>query len=127
MRKLDFISLQVRDLEASTEFYTQKLGFKRSEMKNPEATIFQFSKGETSFAIRKPLGNIDDKELGNGLSIWFVVDEKIEILKDRFQQNGVSTLGDIMQTPFGQAVQVKDPDGYIITFLEPTKYQANEN
>lgn len=41
MRRLEFASLQVRDLEASKEFYTNKLGFKLSEMKNPEACIFK--------------------------------------------------------------------------------------
>lgn len=119
MRRLEFVSIQVRDLQASTSFYTQKLGFELSEMKNPEATVFQFNKGEASFAIRTPIGNIEDQELGNGVSVWFAIDEKMEDLKVRLQQNEVNILGEIMQTPFGKALHVKDPDGYKITFLEP--------
>lgn len=118
MRRLEFASLQVRDLEASRQFYTQKLGFELSEMKNPEAFIFKFNKGEASFAIRKPLESIENKELGNGVSIWFAIDEKIENLKIRFNENGVNILGPIMETPFGKALHVKDPDGYKLTFLE---------
>ena len=119
MRRLEFASLQVKDLEASREFYTRKLGFEESGMKNPEAVIFKFNKGEASFAIRKPLEDIANKELGNGVSIWFSIDEKIEDLKHNLQQNDVTLLGDIMPTPFGKAIHVKDPDGYKLTFLEP--------
>ncbi len=118
MRKLEFTSLQVRDIEISKEFYTQKLGFELSEMKNPEAVIFKFNKGEASFAIRKPLENLESKELGNGVSIWFTIDEKIEDLQTRFMQSNVPILGSIMNTPFGKALHVKDPDGYKLTFLE---------
>jgi lactoylglutathione lyase len=118
MRQLEFVSLQVRDLETSKEFYTKKLGFELSEMKNPDAVIFKFNKGKASFAIRKPLENLDNKELGNGLSIWFATDEKIETLQASLIEQGVSILGPIMATPFGKALHVKDPDGYKLTFLE---------
>ena len=118
MRRLEFSSLQVRDLEISKEFYTQKLGFELSEMKNPDAVIFKFNKGEASFAIRKPLENLDNKELGAGVSVWFAIDEKIETLQKNFVANGVAILGPIMETPFGKALHVKDPDGYKLTFLE---------
>ena len=119
MRRLEFASLQVRDLEISKEFYTQQLGFELAEIKNPDAVIFKFNKGDASFAIRKPLENLDNKELGNGVSVWFAIDEKIEDLQARFVENGVSILGTVMETPFGKALHVKDPDGYKLTFLEP--------
>ena len=118
MRRLEFASLQVRDLEVSKEFYTKKLGFELSEMKNPEAVIFEFNKGEASFAIRKPLENLENKELGNGTSIWFAIDVKIEDLKASLIEKDVSILGPVMDTPFGKALHVKDPDGYKLTFLE---------
>ncbi len=119
MRKLEFTSLQVRDIETSKEFYTKKLGFELSEMENHEAVIFKFNRGETSFAIRKPLENLENKELGNGISIWFAIDERIEDLQTQLIANNVTTLGSIMNTPFGKALHVKDPDGYKLTFLEP--------
>jgi predicted enzyme related to lactoylglutathione lyase len=118
MRRLEFTSLQVRDLETSKEFYTNKLGFEVSEMKNPDAVIFKFNKGEASFAIRKPLESLENKEVGNGVSVWFAIDEKIEDLKANLIEKEVSILGPIMNTPFGKALHVKDPDGYKLTFLE---------
>lgn len=118
MRRLEFASLQVRDIETSKKFYTEKLGFELSGMENPEAVIFKFNKGEASFAIRKPLEDLNNKELGNGVSIWFVINEKIENLQATLIEKGVSILGPIMDTPFGKALHVKDPDGYKLTFLE---------
>jgi lactoylglutathione lyase len=118
MRKLDFASFQVRDLEASKAFYTNKLGFEISEMTNPEACIFKYNKGEASFAIRKPIGNLEGKELGIGASLWFAIDEKIEELQTRLTQKEVTLLGTINNTPFGKTLMVKDSDGYVITFLE---------
>ena len=118
MRKLDFASLQVRDLEVSKAFYTERLGFELSEMSNPYACVFKYNKGEASFAIRTPIGNIDGKELGIGVSLWFAIDQKIEELQSQLTEKGVMLIGTINNTPFGKTLMAKDPDGYIITFLE---------
>lgn len=119
MRKLVFASLQVRDLELSKAFYTNKLGFELSEMSNPNACIFKFNKGEASFAIRTPISDIDGKELGVGTSLWFAIDEKIEVLQAKLIASEVVLMGTINDTPFGKTLMAKDPDGYMITFLEP--------
>lgn len=117
MRKLDFASLQVRDLEASKAFYTNKLGFEAA-ITNPEACIFKYRQGEASFAIRKPLGDLEGKELGIGASLWFAIDGTIEELQAQFAEQQVPVLGPVKETPFGKAVMVKDPDGYVLTFLQ---------
>ncbi|RZK92663.1 MAG: VOC family protein [Pedobacter sp.] len=118
MRKLEFASLQVRDLAASKAFYIDKLGFELSGMSNPHACVFKYNKGEASFAIRTPIGNLEGKELGIGASLWFAIDEKIEDLQNQFIEKGAPLLGTINNTPFGKTLMVKDPDGYVITFLE---------
>jgi Predicted lactoylglutathione lyase len=117
MRQLTFASLQVRDLEASKNFYTTKLGFEISET-NPQACVFTYNKGQASFAIRTPLEDIDGKELGTGVSLWFAVNENVDELKERFIANGITTATPIMETPFGRAFHVKDIDGFKLTFLE---------
>jgi len=119
MRQLEFASFQVRDLEASKDFYTNKLGFEPIEMPNPEAVVFKYNKSKASFAIRKPIGNIDGKELGVGTSLWFAIDGTIEKLKEQFEEKNVPILGTINQTPFGKTFMVKDLDGYLLTFMEP--------
>lgn len=118
MRKLEFTSLQVKNLEVSKDFYTNKLGFELSAMSNPQACVFKYNKGEASFAIRTPIGNIDGKELGVGVSLWFAVDSRIEELQKQLTEKGVALTGAINTTPFGKTLMVKDPDGYLISFLE---------
>ena len=118
MRRLEFASLQVRDLAVSKVFYTEKLGFEVSEMSNPYACVFTYNKGEASFAIRTPIGNIEGKELGIGASLWFAIDEKIEDIQKQLIANEVMLIGAINNTPFGKTLMAKDPDGYVITFLE---------
>ncbi len=118
MRKLDFVSLQVRDLEASKSFYTEKLGFELSEMSNPQACVFKYNQGEASFAIRTPLEPLADKDLGTGVALWFAVNENVDELKEKYIASGITTAGPILETPFGRAFHVKDIDGYKLTFLE---------
>lgn len=118
MRKLDFVSLQVRDLEASKSFYTEKLGFELSGMSNPQACVFKYNQGQASFAIRTLLEPIEEKALGIGVALWFAVNENIEELKEKFIASGITTTEAIMETPFGRAFHLKDIDGYKLTFLE---------
>lgn len=118
MRKLDFVSLQVRDLEASKSFYTEKLGFELSEISNPQACVFKYNQGEASFAIRTLLEPIKEKTLGIGVALWFAVNENIDELKQKLVSRGITTAGAIMDTPFGRAFHIKDIDGYKLTFLE---------
>ena len=119
MRKLIFASLQVRDLEVSKEFYTNKLGFELAGIPNTDACVFKYNAGEASFAIRKPLGDLADKELGIGASLWFIVDENLEDLQAKLTSMQIPLLGGINATPFGRTIIAKDPDGYNITFLQP--------
>jgi lactoylglutathione lyase len=118
MRKLEFTSFQVRDLQASKDFYTTKLGFEASEASNPAACIFKYNKGEASFAIRTPVGNLDGKDLGIGVSLWFAIDGSIEDLQRELLAKNVALLGPVQTTPFGKIIIAKDPDGYNITFLQ---------
>lgn len=117
MKQLTFASLQVRNLEASKDFYVKRLEFEIGNT-NPQACIFKYNQGEASFAIRTPLEPIEGKDLGIGVAIWFAVNENVDNLKKKFILNGVTTAGAIIETPFGRAFHVKDPDGYKLTFLE---------
>lgn len=76
------------------------------------------TKAKQVLPIRTPIGNIDGKELGVGASLWFAIDEKIEELQNQLIGKGVTLIGAINNTPFGKTLMAKDPDGYIITFLE---------
>ena len=117
MRQLTFASLQVLDLEASAAFYTHQLGFE-IETANPQARVFTYGDGQASFAIRTPLEPLARRELGTGVALWFAVTEQVDALRQTFLDRGVTGIGPIIDTPFGRAFHVPDPDGYKLTFLE---------
>jgi len=116
MIQLTFASLQVRDLEASKAFYTNKLGFEIGDT-NSQACIFKYKQGQASFAIRTPLEPLEGKKLGIGVALWFAVNENVDELKEKLIRNGITTAGPIIETPFGRAFHVEDLDGYKLTFL----------
>lgn len=118
MRQLTFASLQVKDLEASKNFYIKKLGFEIDNA-NPQACVFKYGNGKASFAIRTPLEPLEGKELGTGVALWFAVEENLDEIKKKFVSNGITMAGEIFDTPFGRAFHVKDIDGYKLTFLDP--------
>ncbi|RZF57891.1 VOC family protein [Sphingobacterium corticibacterium] len=117
MKQLTFASLQVKDLEASKAFYTEKLGFEIANT-NPQACVFTYNGGQASFAIRTPLEPIEGKELGIGVALWFAVNDNVDELTQKLIENGVAEVGSIIETPFGRAFHVNDLDGYKLTFLE---------
>ncbi len=117
MRTFTFASLQVTDLEASKDFYTQKLGFEIDNV-NPQACVLKYRQGEASFAIRTPLESLEGKTLGTGVALWFAIDGKADELKEQFLAKGITTAGPLIKTPFGKAFHVSDLDGYKLTFLE---------
>lgn len=116
MRQLTFASLQVKNLEASKDFYEKKLGFEIGST-NPQACVFKYDQGQASFAIRTLLEPMEGKVPGIGVAIWFAVDGQVDELKEQFIANGVTTTGPIIDTPFGRAFHVEDLDGYKLTFL----------
>ena len=58
---LDFVSLQVQDLDASCRFYTELLGFQAQPQGRPDAVVFEDG-GGAIFAIRTPLVDLDAVE-----------------------------------------------------------------
>ena len=113
---LDFISLQVRDLEKSKEFYHKTLRFQLAEYQQPEAVVFNDSQGAI-FAIRNPLIDLSTVgQLGLGASLWFSWSESIEDLHDYLQREEVKIVKPPFGTPFGRSIVIADPDGYLLTF-----------
>ena len=112
---LDFVSLQVRDRTESTTFYRDRLGFTVTPEENPAATVFADA-GGAIFAVRDPFVPLPaDQLLGLGVSLWFTVAEKVEVLQQRLGETGVRILKPPFDTPFGRSLTVADPDGYAIT------------
>lgn len=113
--RLDFMSVQVRDLEASQEFYTQVIGFEATEPSRPGAMVFRDGQGAI-FAIRLPLPGTDtSKDLGLGVGLWFTV-EDADAAHACIVSNGGQVVSPPQPGPFGRMFVVRDPDGYQLTF-----------
>ena len=110
---LDFVALQVRNLESSKQFYTEKLGLVPAPNSPPNAVVFQTA--PIPFAIRLPSVNLDDStHLGWGIALWLQCDHA-EALCATLEADGVKIAQRPFDSPFGRTFIFIDPDGYAIT------------
>ncbi|MDO4259464.1 MAG: VOC family protein [Actinomycetaceae bacterium] len=113
---LDFVALQVGDIERSAAFYEEYLGLVRAPYA-PEGAIV-FATKPVPFAVRKPLPGVDMKAAapypGVGVALWFHVD-KVDNLYRALQQSGAQIVSEPQDGPFGRTFSFSDPDGYVVT------------
>ncbi len=110
---LDFVALQVRDLQASQRFYTEQLGLVPAAGGPPHAVVFDTH--PIPFAIRMPSVDLDaSPRLGWGVALWLKADDA-EALCAALEANGVKIVQRPFDGPFGRTFSFADPDGYIIT------------
>jgi len=113
----DFIAVQVRDLEVSKRFYTERLGLELADRSPPDAVVFDTK--PIPFAIRKPLVDLDATSLlGWGVSLWIACDDA-EDLHASLVGAGVTIVTPPADGPFGRFFSFRDPDGYAITAHQP--------
>lgn len=119
--QLGFVSLQVRDLKASRQFYTDVLGSRPAAQSPPDACVFETQSG-ASLAIRKPLVDLEAAgRLGWGMSLWFGVADLAAFLQRLAGK--ASLIRGMEASPFGNTAIIADPDGYWLTLQET---QAHE-
>lgn len=110
----DFISLQVRDLEAAAAFYEERLGLRRAPASPPGAVLF--ASEPIPFAVREPLPgtDLDAGQPGLGIAVWIKVDAA-QALHDQLAAGGTAIVTAPFDGPFGRTFAIADPDGYVIT------------
>ncbi len=118
----DFISLQVRDLEAAKFFYMKHLSLTLADRSPPGAVLFNTT--PIPFAIRKPMIDLSASErLGWGVSIWLACDDA-DLFFERLKTEGVTLLSQIQDGPFGRFFTFQDLDGYAMTLHTKTVHLA---
>ena len=118
----DFISLQVRDLEAAKLFYMKHLSLTLADRSPPGAVLFDTT--PITFAIRKPMIDLSASErLGWGVSIWLACDDA-DTFHERLKADGVTILSPIQDGPFGRFFSFQDLDGYAVTLHTKTAHMA---
>ncbi len=111
----DFISLQVRDLDASQAFYERFLGLVRAPAGPPHAVVFATT--PIAFAVRDV---VDEDALaasthpGAGTALWLHATD-VQDIHDALVSAGHEITSAPIDGPFGRTFTFADPDGYRIT------------
>ena len=109
----DFVALQVRDLDASARFYTERLGLTPAPASPPGAVLFATE--PIPFAVREPAVDLDAaNRLGWGVALWLKA-EDVDQLHDDLAGHGVPIVTAPFDGPFGRTFAFADPDGYVVT------------
>lgn len=112
-----FLSLQVRDLDASAAFYEKHLGFTR-QPGPPHAVVFATT--PVAFAVREAAPGVDldsVAQLGLGVAIWMHAADADRV-HDALVADDVTILSAPVDGPFGRTFTFADPDGYAITLYD---------
>lgn len=113
VRGLDFVALQVRDLEASRRFYEERLGLEVSPQGPPHAVLFRTE--PIPFAVREPTVDLDAVDrLGWGVALWIKCEDARE-LYESLVSDSVRIAQEPFDGPFRCTFAFVDPDGYTIT------------
>jgi predicted enzyme related to lactoylglutathione lyase len=111
----DFLSLQVRDLDASQAFYETYLGLVRSPTGPPHAVVFTTT--PIAFALRDLAPGTDLTDVaqpGIGAAIWLHATD-VQNIHDALVADGRTIVAAPIDGPFGRTFTFADPDGYRIT------------
>lgn len=111
----DFLSLQVRDLDASRVFYERYLGLVRSPAGPPHAVVFDTA--PIAFALREVVPGTDLDALaqpGIGVALWMLATDT-QAIHDALAADGYRIVSAPIDGPFGRTFTFADPDGYHVT------------
>ncbi len=111
----DFLSLQVRDLDASQAFYEGYLGLVRSKAGPPHAVVFETT--PIAFALSDIVAGTDLESVdqpGIGAAIWLHATD-VQSIHDALVGDGHTIVAAPIDGPFGRTFTFADPDGYQIT------------
>ncbi|MCK9916884.1 MULTISPECIES: VOC family protein [Microbacterium] len=111
----DFVSLQVRDLDASQAFYEDFLGLERSPAGPPHAVVFTTT--PIAFALRDLVAGTDLDSVaqpGLGVALWLHA-TGVQEIHDALAAAGHPIVTAPFDGPFGRTFTFADPDGYHVT------------
>ncbi len=115
---LDFIALQVRDLERAAAFYADVVGLTRAPFSPPHAVVFDT---QPTFAVREPAPGVDldSGQPGLGVALW-LHDPEAAALHEKLVGAGAVIAQEPFEGPFGTTFVFQDPDGYLVTVHDRT-------
>ena len=115
---VDFVALQVRDVEAAAVFCEKHLGLRRTPASPPGAVVFATT--PIPFAVREvlPGTDLDSGRPGSGVALWFTTPDAVQ-LHEQLIADGVEVLSPAKPSPFGPMFTFVGPEGYVLTAYGP--------
>ncbi len=117
--KLNYITIMVRDLEKSLEFYCGLLSLKRlRELKPPQGRIVFLAdqRGDTMLELIQ--FNHSEKVTAVGMTFSFLADKPLAQLKEQAEVMGFRTSPIESKPPKPAHFKLTDPDGLIVELSE---------
>ena len=121
------VRYQVRALEPSIAFYTERLDFKLDQQTGPFAAV---SRGNLRLILSgpgtsgaRPMPDGRQQEPGGWNRIVLYVDD-LEAEIERLKQQGVHFRNQIEAGPGGSQILIEDPDGNLIELHQPPQQSA---
>jgi predicted enzyme related to lactoylglutathione lyase len=114
--KLAYSILFTSDMPGMTEFYRDAVGLK-TDHESPYFTSFQT--GPSSFALLAIA-----PEQKPEYELCFTTKE-LEADVERLRKRGMKFIDEIRKQPFGRLIHMRDPEGTLVTLLEPARPVAD--
>ena len=115
--------MTVNDLEAILKWYQDSLGFKVEQRHEREGQLraAALSGGNARLMLNQEDGaKGPDRVKGQGFSLYFVTQQSIDALAEKFKANGGTLDVGPQDMPWGvRMISVRDPDGYKLVFAKP--------
>ncbi|GGV67183.1 glyoxalase [Streptomyces longisporoflavus] len=108
---VDFVSLQVSDMDKSRTFYCDTLGLPAAPTSPPGAQLI--ATRPVFMALRTDI-TPEPGTAGRGVTLWIAVDD-VDTLHKAVTASGAKAEGEPVDGPFGRMFTVTDPDGYRLT------------
>ncbi len=112
--KLNHMSLMVKDIAESRDWYVTNLGLKL-ELEVPEAK-FAALEEDTGFGFLLAQGPQSGDSAQN-LAIYFEVDD-VDELHRKLSEKGIAFDHPPQKTIWGYGPQLRDPNGYVLRFFD---------
>jgi uncharacterized glyoxalase superfamily protein PhnB len=119
------LSLTVKDLSKSLDWYTRVLGFTKSRdfVRDGVVTGAALAAGSAEVSLNQDDGKKGkDRQLGQGFSFRLTTEQSIDEIADRAKKAGAKLEQEPADMPWGSRIFViSDPDGYRLVVASPRK------
>jgi predicted enzyme related to lactoylglutathione lyase len=116
IQKMNFLGLVVDDLEATTRYYTEKLGLPVDEQESIPGMYTQFKLGGD--AILGLVTGFEQEGIDQSFDAALAVDD-IDATYTHWREAGVETLSEPRDMPFGRTFLFRTPGGHVLRAYAP--------